>query len=302
MIKKYTIVIPTRNRLTELKITLENLRFLIEEQNMKCIICDDGSTDGTFDYVTKYFPKIEIFRNEDSKGIHYVRNSLLNKVITPFALSIDDDIHFISQNPIEIIEDYFKLNPKCAIIGFRIFWSKLKPESTYTISLNTRVKSFGAGASIWRMDAWRDIPDYPNWFVFYGEEDFAAFQLFKIGWEVHYVSEILVHHRVDLKARKNEKDYRLRLRRSLRSGWYLYMMFFPWSEIPRRFAYTLWMQIKNKVLKGDWKAALAITQAFGDVIINLPRLLSNSNRLTEKEFMVYNNLSDTKLYWTPEAN
>ena len=302
MFEKYTIVIPTRNRLTELKITLENVRFLIEEKNMKCIICDDGSTDGTFDYVTKYFPKIEIFRNEDSKGIHYVRNRLLNKVNTQFALSIDDDIHFISQNPIEIIEDYFKLNPKCAIIGFRIFWSKLNPESTDTLSLDERVKSFGAGASIWRMDAWHDIPDYPEWFVFYGEEDFASFQLFKKGWEVHYVSEILVHHRVDIKARKKEKDYRLRLRRSLRSGWYLYILFYPWKLIPRKMAYTLWIQIKNKVLMGDWKAMLAIIQAMGDVIISFPKLLKNSNRLTMQEFRDYSILSDTKLYWTPKDN
>lgn len=302
MIEKYTIVIPTRNRLTELKITLENLKFLIEEQNMKCVICDDGSTDGTFDYVTKYFPKIEIFRNEDSKGIHYVRNRLLNKVNTPFALSIDDDIHFISQNPIEIIEDYYKLNPRCAIIGFRIFWSILKPESTYTISSNERVKSFGAGASIWRMDAWNSIPDYPEWFVFYGEEDFASFQLFKKGWEVHYVPEILVHHRVDIKARKNEKDYQLRLRRSLRSGWYLYILFYPWKLIPRKMAYTLWIQIKNKALKGDWKATLAIIQAMGDVIINFPKLLKNSNRLSMQEFRNYSKLSDTKLYWTPKDN
>lgn len=297
---KFTIVIPTKNRLAELKITLENLRFLMEEQNLHCIICDDGSTDGTYDYITKFFPKIEIFKNAHSKGIHYVRNRLLSRVKTPFALSIDDDIHFISQNPIKIIEDYFTLNPKCAIIGFRIFWSILKPESTYTKSLNERVKSFGAGASVWRMKAWRNIPEYPAWFIFYGEEDFAAFQLFKKRWEVHYVPEILVHHRVDIKARKNEKDYRLRLRRSFRSGWYLYFLFYPWKIIPRKLAFTLWVQLKTKVFKGDYKALLAILQATFDVICNFPRLIKNSNRLSENEFLEFSKLPETKLYWIPE--
>jgi GT2 family glycosyltransferase len=147
------------------------------------------------------------------------------------------------------------------------------------------------------MKAWRDIPNYPEWFVFYGEEDFASYQLFKKNWEIHYLPEILVNHRVDIKARKKSNDYRLRLRRSLRSGWYLYIMFYPKREIPLRFAYTFWIQIKRKVLKGDKRATIAIVQAFGDVLINIPRLLYSSNRLTEKEFKAYSELAETKIYW-----
>ena len=63
--------------------------------------------------------------------------------------------------------------------------------------------------------------------------------------------------------------------------------------------YTLWIQLKTKVFKGDMKAFIGILQALGDVIINFPRLIQNSNRLSKKEFEVYSKLSDPKLYWTP---
>jgi GT2 family glycosyltransferase len=136
--------------------------------------------------------------------------------------------------------------------------------------------------------------------VFYGEEEFASFQLFKEGWEIHYLPEVLVHHRVDVKSRKKEKDYRLRLRRSLRAGWYLYFLFYPLKVIPKKFIYTLWIQFKLKVFKGDLKAFIAILQALGDVIFNIPRLMKNANRLTNNEFKEYCKLADTKLYWKPE--
>lgn len=299
---KFTIVIPTKNRLEDLKITLEKLKFLLERDDVHFLICDDGSTDGTFEFITTYFPKIEIFTNEVSRGIHYTRNRLMERVKSQYAINIDDDIHFITENPIEIIEEYFDLNPNCAILGFRIFWSKFLPNSIETNDQPHRVKSFGAGASVWRMSAWNAIPNYPEWFVFYGEEDFASYHLFKNKWEIHYLPAILSHHRVDLKSRKNHKDYMARSRKSLRSGWYLFFLFYPLKSIPRKMAYSIWMQLKNKVFKGDFKALKAILLALLDLVWNLPRIIKNRNRLTEKEYDSYNLLPETKLYWQPEIN
>lgn len=296
----FSILITTKNRKEELAYTLKKIKYLLDREDVSCIICDDGSTDDTVIFLQSYYPKIQLIQNLKTQGLIYSRNKLLNLIHTEFAISIDDDLHFLIENPLGIIQNYFQANPECGLLSFRIFWDKKPPFELNTRHIAERVKSYAGGAHVYRMKAWYNIPNYPEWFIFYGEEDFAAFQLFKKGWEVHYVPEILVHHRVDLKARKKEKDYRLRLRRSLRSGWYLYFLFYPWKLIPRKLAYTLWIQIKNKALKGDWKAIIAIVQAMGDVIINLPKLLKNSNRLSVQEFRDYSKLSDTKLYWTPE--
>ncbi len=66
-------------------------------------------------------------------------------------------------------------------------------------------------------------------------------------------------------------------------------------------AYSLWIQLRNKVFQGDFKALKAILLALLDLVWNMPRILKNSNRLTQKEYEEYNQLPETKLYWQPEV-
>lgn len=65
-------------------------------------------------------------------------------------------------------------------------------------------------------------------------------------------------------------------------------------------AYSLWIQFKSKVFQGDFKALLAIALALIDLVWNIPKIIKNSNRLTNEEYKGYTELPDTKLYWQPE--
>lgn len=298
--RKFTILITTKNRLDDLRFTLTKIDHLLQRQDVSCVLCDDGSTDGTSDFIKANYPAIHLIRNEKSRGLIYSRNKLLSLVQSEYAISIDDDLHFITENPLELIEDYFNAHPKCGLIGFRIFWSKDEPSSTQTSQQPHRMKSFPGGANVWRMEAWRQIPDYPAWFIFHGEEDFASYELFKKNIEIHYLPAVLVHHRVDLKARKKQADYTIRLKRSLRSGWFLYFLFFPLIKIPRLLAYSIWMQLKLKVFKGDFKALQAIVLALFDLVVFFPKIVKNSNRLTLEEYRSYEKLPNIRLYWQPE--
>lgn len=297
---QFSILITTKNRLDDLIFTLDNINYLIEREDVECSICDDGSTDGTFDFIKENYPKIIVFRNEISKGLIFSRNVLLEKTTAKYAISLDDDAHFLSDNPLEEIENYFISNSNCGVVSFRIFWGKNSPSSTNTVEQPVRVKGFVGCGHAWKMSTWKSIPNYPDWFIFYGEEDFAAYQLFKKNIEIHYLPAVLVHHRVDVLARKNNQDYQLRLRRSFRSGWYLYFMFYPFSVIPKKLVYTLWIQIKTKTFKGDFKATIGIIQALFDVILNFPKLLKQSNRLSSSEYQAILKLPPSKIYWKPE--
>jgi glycosyltransferase involved in cell wall biosynthesis len=296
----FSILITTKNRLADLAFTLGKIKYLLDRKEVACIICDDGSTDGTASFLQTKYPDIRFIQNSESKGLIFSRNRLLNLVETDFAISIDDDLHFITHNPLEIIDDFFHDNPKVGVLGFRIFWGKLGPKNTLSKEQSVRMQSFAGGAHVFRMDAWHDIPNYPSWFVFYGEEDFASYQLFKKNWEIHYLPEVLVHHRVDLKSRKKNADYILRLRRSLRSGWYLFFMFYPMSMIPRKMVYSLWIQFKLKVFKGDFRALQALSLALMDLVLNISKIVKHSNRLSAKEYNGYRQLPETKIYWQPE--
>ena len=296
----FSILISTKNRKTDLVFTLEKIKPLVALPRVTCVVFDDGSTDGTYEYVKENFPNIQLQRNAVSKGYIFCRNKMLNETQADYAISLDDDAHFLTEHPLEALCEHFEKNENCGLIASRIFWGLQEPKGTVSTEKAERVQGFVGCAHVWRMKAWLEIPQYPEWFVFYGEENFASYQLYKKHWEVHYLPEVLVHHRVDVKARKSQADYTLRLRRSLRSGWYLFFLFYPIQTIPRKMGYSLWIQFKYKVFKGDFKALRAIGLALFDLVWNLPRISRNSNRLTPKEYEAFNRLSDTKLYWHPK--
>ncbi|KAF2333117.1 glycosyltransferase family 2 protein [Flavobacterium daemonense] len=299
MLKKFSILITTKNRKDDLAFTLIKIQHLLTRNDVECVVFDDGSTDETSTFIKENYPDIILFQNEFSKGLIHCRNQMLNKTSASYAISLDDDAHFLSEKVLENIEDYFISNPKCGVIACRIFWGLELPQNTFSKEKSERTRGFVGCGHVWNMKAWRDIPNYPEWFVFYGEEDFASYQLFKKKWEVHYLPEILVNHRVEVKSRRKDKDYSVRLRRSLRSGWYLYFLFLPISIIPKRFAYSVWMQLKLKVFKGDFKALKALVLALFDLVFSIPKIIKNANRFSLKEYQEYQELEETKIYWKP---
>lgn len=296
---KFSIQISTKNRCEDLIFTLSKIRHLLN-QNVSCVVFDDGSTDDTSIKVQQQFPEIALLHNGKSKGYLYCRNKMLNRTDADFVISLDDDAHFLTENPIGIITGYFQENPKCGLIATRIFWGKETPETTFSSEKNQIVKSFVGCGHIWRMKAWQDIPNYPEWFQFYGEENFASLQLFQKKWEIHYVPELLVQHRVNLKARtQTNNDFAFRYRRSLRADWYNYVMLFPITKIPRKLAYSIWMQLK-KVFKGDFKVISPLFLAIFDLVVSMPKLFSKRKAFSSKEYEEYSKLNEAKIFWKPE--
>jgi glycosyltransferase involved in cell wall biosynthesis len=298
--KIFSILISTKNRCNDLIFTLNKLQDLLIREDVECIVYDDGSDDGTFEYVQNNYPNIQLQRNELSKGYLFCRNQLLEQTKATYAISLDDDAHFLTDNPLKKIQNYFESNPNCGLIAFRIFWGLTEPADTISFEFPERVQSFVGCAHVWRMQSWRHIPNYPEWFVFYGEEDFAAYQLFKRDLEVHYFPEIVVNHRVDLKLRKNSADYYIRLRSSLRSGWFLFFLFYPKRIIPRKIVYSIWMQLQLKVFKGDVKVLQVIGLVLFDLFLAITKIIQNSNRLTKTEFDSFDKLPAARIYWQPK--
>ncbi|MBO2544273.1 glycosyltransferase family 2 protein [Salegentibacter sp. BDJ18] len=294
----FSIFITTKDRLPELKYTLNLLEPYLKK-GVHLSVCDDGSVDGTYEYLQKFYPSASIFRNEVSKGLIFSRNELLKQVNTKYAISLDDDLNFLTQDPFRIIQSHFEKEKACAVASFRIFWSENQPSTTISKDRPHRVRNYAGGAHAIRMQAWKKIPNYPAWFIFYGEEEFASYHFFKKGWEIHYLPQVLTHHRVNNKERKKNRDYTLRLRRSLRSGWYLYFLFLPWKEIPKKLSYSIWMQLKLKIAGGDLHSLAAMSLALKDVVQNFIKLLKNRSALTQKQFNQYQQLPPVKLYWKP---
>ena len=103
----YSILITTKNRKTDLAFTLGKIKNIIKESSVHCVVFDDGSTDGTYEYVKENFSNIQLQRNPVSKGYIFCRNKMLNETQADYAISLDDDAHFLTENPLEFIQQYF---------------------------------------------------------------------------------------------------------------------------------------------------------------------------------------------------
>ena len=138
----FSILITTKNRLDDLKWTLIKIQHLLHRSDVEFIIFDDGSHDETSAFIKEHYPDIILFRNEFSKGLIYCRNQMLNQTKAKYAISLDDDAHFESENILENIENHYLSNPKCGVIACRIYWGLEFPETTFTNEIVERTRGF----------------------------------------------------------------------------------------------------------------------------------------------------------------
>ena len=61
----FTILITTKNREVELAFTLSKIKHLLCRDDVNCIICDDGSTDGTVPFLRLHYPNIQLIQNKE---------------------------------------------------------------------------------------------------------------------------------------------------------------------------------------------------------------------------------------------
>jgi glycosyltransferase involved in cell wall biosynthesis len=296
---KFEIHISTKNRRDDLALTLQKIAPLLNA-DVICCITDDGSNDGTFEYVQTHFPSVLITRNAVSKGYIYCRNKMLNNARSAYVISLDDDAHFATSDPFADIESHFLNNPNCGVVAFRIFWGKGDLPNNNPAETEMVVKSYVGCGHAWRMSAWRAIPNYPEWFRFYGEEHFASLHLFKRKFTVDYLPSVLVQHRVDMLARKNNTtDSKTRFRNALRADWYNYFLFYPVWAIPRKMGYSLKSQFVQKIFNGNGKLIFPLFGALWDVLRHVPKIVRQRNALSKNEYADYMKLPPAKIFWKP---
>ncbi|AFY69523.1 glycosyl transferase family 2 [Thalassoporum mexicanum PCC 7367] len=92
--EKWSVVIPTYNRLPILTKCLRSLENQDFEQEYEVIVIDDGSTDGTVEFLqthTNEFPHVKLFQR-DHQGASIARNTGVEVATGEIILFIDSDL------------------------------------------------------------------------------------------------------------------------------------------------------------------------------------------------------------------
>ncbi len=132
MVKTVSIVIPTHNRKHTLVKVIES--YLCQKHLHELIFIDDGSTDGTFEYLqelARHYSFIKIRRHEKVYGVSASRNEGIDMATGNFILFGEDDVH--------LSNDYIDALMRCMdesradIVAGRIFYSRIGETIEYTI-------------------------------------------------------------------------------------------------------------------------------------------------------------------------
>jgi glycosyltransferase involved in cell wall biosynthesis len=296
-----SLLIVTKDRKDALLRTLRAMVPALSPEH-EVIVFDNRSSDDTAAAVAREFPGVKLIVQREEIPYIAARNRLLGIARGEYAISLDDDAEIITPDFVPVMLDHFKNHATCGVIGFSIFWGVDLPERiTAPAEKPRRVASFVGCGHAWRLEAWRAIPEYPEWFEFYGEEDFAALQLLRSGWEVHYVPQIVVHHRVDFQKRRSNKVERLwRYGRHFRSGIFVMLLFYPLTALPRRLAYVIWMQVRQRLLKQhDWRVVPVWLWMMGKIAGNAHRIWRSRTALGASQWKEWNTLAPAIIYWEP---
>jgi N-acetylglucosaminyl-diphospho-decaprenol L-rhamnosyltransferase len=225
-----TVVLLTYNCAHRIVPIVERLLAL----QLPIVAVDNGSQDGT-DKVLAGFEQVELVRLPDNIGAAG-RNAGVDRVHTPYVLFCDDD-GWYEPDGLPVVCDLFENHPELALINARILVGdeqRLDPISQEMAESpvpdrhglpGAVLLSFMAGAVAVRTVAYKEVGGYDPRFFIGGEEETLSFKLAKAGYEMRYITDLVMHHYPSLANAAHLRAYGMRntlvnawLHRPLRSA------------------------------------------------------------------------------------
>ncbi|MFO0892958.1 MAG: glycosyltransferase [Isosphaeraceae bacterium] len=221
-----TIVVITRNRVSELRRTLAHLSRL--QGRPPIILVDNASTDGTVDAVAREFPRVRIEPQLTNLGAAG-RSVGVAAAETRYVAFCDDDTWW-EPGSLEMAARLFDQHPRLAVITGRILIGPEEREDPICEQLErsplpresdlpgSPLLGFLAGASVVRRSAYLEAGGFESRFAIGGEEELLALDLASRGWALQYVPSLVVHHYPSPRREAHERRAHL-LRNALWAAW-----------------------------------------------------------------------------------
>lgn len=230
-----SVVILTRNRKKHLK---ENLISLMKQkypsEKYELIVCDQGSTDGTWEYVKENFPEVRIVNFKKNYGACAGRNKSVEYCNGKFIAFIDDDAIADEKWLVELIKPMLKnkkisacgskvkyygtnylqyAGSKLNIYGIEVREGYLRDDST---KFNVPHKTLDTPTTgcLFKKDVFMDTLFDESYFI-YSEEPDIGIRLWIKGFESLYVPSSIVYHNKKYFERIYSKTIKLSTRNSL---------------------------------------------------------------------------------------
>ena len=115
--------IVTYNNMTTIKKTLETLFDETDDVDFKLYVVDNGSVDGTPEFIEENYPDVTVIRSEKNVGFGAGHNIVIRKLDSRYHAIINPDI-VLKENVIKKMARYMDENPQSVYhtdLGFGVY-------------------------------------------------------------------------------------------------------------------------------------------------------------------------------------
>ena len=189
-----TVVITTKNRVADLCKSIASA--LNQTARPNVLVVDDGSTDGTTDFVRRKFPSVRIYRSEMSCGLIVQRNRAAKMVETPIIFSVDDDAEFSSPTVVEATLREFN-HPRVGAVSIPFVDINRSPNIRGLAPDRRQVYAcydFVGTAHALRRDIFQALGGYREILFHQGEEEDYCVRMLGAGFVTRAGSADPIHH------------------------------------------------------------------------------------------------------------
>jgi len=124
--KILTLIVPVYNEIATIQTVIERLRHLAVKNNWDVIVVDDGSTDGTYEFLRDYNDKFfKLLRHERNMGKGTSIRTGIEHASSTYTIIQDADFEYLPEE-IEILLNYAIDKKADAVYGSRFKESKKK--------------------------------------------------------------------------------------------------------------------------------------------------------------------------------
>lgn len=275
-----SIVITTKNRKVDLAKAISSA---LSQNVHEVIVWDDGSTDGTADFVAQHFTSVQLVRSDVSVGLINARNQLAHKATGDLLFSIDDDAVFsevgiVSEIAAQFVDDRIAA---IAIPLINVNQSQKVLQKAQSAGATEPIRQFIGTAHALRKDVFLKVGGYPDYLGRQEEELHFAAELYRNGYQIVKGYSGSIHHFESATRSRPEEAYR-----EARNLWLFAMRYTPlWALLPHLAGSAVNVmrhrrEFRSHVLRGLWDALC--------YVYNCPR-----TPLTSRQYIDFRKLSHT---------
>ena len=211
----FSVMITTRNRLQDLKRTIQVLQ-QFEPQPEEILITADGCTDDTVSFVRKNLHSARLIVNSVGRGSVASRDRMMREACGDLVLALDDDSYPEQMDCLTRLPKFFYERPHLAVAHFPQHTDEY-PETLSRSDFGPPclTRSFANSGACLRRSIYLKLPGFvPRFFHMYEEPDYAL-QCVANGYEVYYTPVVTIRHHWSGQLRSGVRNHRRHARNEL---------------------------------------------------------------------------------------